>query len=382
MGKGNESCVFLKTQAWQACGLVACTFFYFLLFAQFALLHRIEELDADKVWLQPVMLLMGGGGLLGSFLGWRFFSPQALKRLLALGFLLCSVLAFAAGSLEGVKLFLGIGFGVGVFLGMLTVAVVPSLRLLVHPRRIGLVAGWGTGLAYFASNVPALFQQSAAAQCSVAGVVGLLGLLVAVSLPRFLDESRLADSAKGGELRPALWLLVLLFFVLVWLDSAAFYAIQETDGLKDQTWGTPARLWGNAGIHLLFGVFSGCALDRGFLKSVLGGAMICLIGGCLWLRLGYESLAWLGAGVYVAGVSLYSTGLVSVLAKRGERVGAWTIAKSAALLFAVAGWVGSGLGVGMARDLGTVPYAFLAIASLLAAAVLILMRSKEKGVSV
>lgn len=370
-----------KSDAWVACAIVTCTFFYFLIFAQFALLHRIEELDAEKRLLQPVMMLMGGGGLLGSFLGWRLFSIARLRRLLLVGFAACSALAFSAGKLSGIESFLGIGFGVGVFLGLLTVGVAPSLRLLIVPGKIGFVAGAGTGLAYFASNVPALFERTASAQCYVSGGVGLLGFGVALFLPRVLDASRLGESLQGESRRFPFWPLLLLFFVLVWLDSAAFYAIQETEGLKDETWGSPLRLWGNAGVHLVFGIVSGTLLDKGFLKFVLGAAMLFLVAGCLWLRVGYEELSWVGAGLYVAGVSLYSTALVATIAQVGEASGAWSVAKRAALLFGAAGWIGSGLGIGMARDLGTVPYAFLIAASLTAVVGLRLVGQVERKVA-
>lgn len=377
-----EKAAYQKSDAWLACGIVACTFFYFLLFAQFALLHRIEELDAEKRLLQPVMMLMGGGGLVGSFLGWRLFSIAKLRRLLLVGFAVCSALAFAAGKLSGIESFLGIGFGVGVFLGMLTVVVVPSLRLVTSPGRIGLVAGVGTGLAYFASNVPALFQQTAATQCYAAAWVGLLGVGIALLLPNVFEVSRLAKSSQSETKRFPFWPLVFLFFVLVWLDSAAFYAIQETDGLKDETWGTPPRLWGNAGVHLLFGVAGGILLDRGFSKFVLGAAMFFLVSGCVWLRVGYQELSWVGAGLYVAGVSLYSTGLVAMIAQVGDSKGPWTMAKRSAVLFGLAGWIGSGLGIGMARDLGTVPYAFLAVASVATVVGLLVVGRAERKIAV
>ncbi len=366
MDRSDPEYPFGGKQSAVACGLVACTFFYFLLFAQFALLHRIEELDAAKAWLQPVMLLMGVGGLLGSYLAWRLFSLRSLTRLLGSSFAFCSLLAFAAGALERIEFYLGIGFFVGFFLGLLTVVVVPSLRLLVGGRRIGVVTGLGTGLAYFASNIPWLFQQSAEAQCWVAGGVGLLGVLVTFFLPQQWNAELLEGETASSRSSDRLAWLVLVFFALVWLDSAAFYAIQETDGMRDQTWGTPSHLWGNAVVHLAFGLLSGWALDKGFLKSVLGGAMLFLVAGCLWLKIGYGDLPWFGASLYVAGVSLYSTGLVAVIAMRGNRVASWDMPKAAALLLGVAGWIGSGMGIGMARDLGTVPYAFLAAASLVA----------------
>jgi len=56
--------------------------------------------------------------------------------------------------------------------------------------------------------------------------------------------------------------------------------------------------------------------------------------------------------LYTTGVSLYSAALVYFPA-RGGRV--WPVA----LLFAIAGWIGSAMGIGMAQDLNAVPLPFL-----------------------
>lgn len=377
MGNGPPVSTLGWKSSWIACGMVACTFFYFLIFAQFALLHRIEILDSEKVWLQPVMLLMGVGGLAGSYLAWRLFALENLRILLRYAFLACSLLAFVAGWAKGIELYLGIGFSVGLFLGLLTVIIVPSLRLFARGHRLGTVAGLGTGLAYFASNVPWLFQQSAESQCWVAGCAGLLGLLLTGFLPRDWDPRVLENRLVPTSSKSRLGWVVLIFFALVWLDSAAFYAIQETKEMRDHSWGNSSHLWGNAVVHLVFGLASGWALDRGLLRYVLGGAMTLLVGGCLWLKIGYGDNPWIGASMYVAGVSLYSTGLVAVVAMRGNGEGRWDMAKAAALLLGVSGWVGSGLGIGMARDLGTVPYTFLVIASAVAVVALAGLRSLE-----
>ncbi|MBC2607121.1 hypothetical protein [Pelagicoccus albus] len=260
------------------------------------------------------------------------------------------------------EVFVGVGFGVGLFLGMLTVFVVPTLRLTISASKIGLWSGVGTGLAYFFSNLPWVFQMSPAMQCAFCGIVGLLGLFLVGTLPRDAMES-FEEPVPGSENGKSFFgPTLVLFFFLVWLDSAAFYVIQETDSLKAAAWGTPNRLWGNGLFHLFFGVVSGVMIDRGRLIGVLTIAMLFLVGGSLWLTGGYRDVAWLGAVFYVSGVSLYSTGLVASIAKQGEMQGQWPMAKRAALLFALAGWVSSGMGIGMARDLGTIPYLFLLVA--------------------
>jgi cytochrome c oxidase cbb3-type subunit 2 len=60
---------------------------------------------------------------------------------------------------------------------------------------------------------------------------------------------------------------------------------------------------------------------------------------------------------YTVGVSLYSVALLYVPARSGR-------VRTAALVFAVAGWIGSALGIGMAQDLARVPAAFVIMAGL------------------
>ncbi|MNC91199.1 hypothetical protein D3C83_74080 [compost metagenome] len=60
------------------------------------------------------------------------------------------------------------------------------------------------------------------------------------------------------------------------------------------------------------------------------------------------------AAFYAAGVSLYSTALVFYPARSG-RPGL------AALVFAVAGWIGSALGIGMAQHHDRIPVWFLGV---------------------
>jgi cytochrome c oxidase cbb3-type subunit 2 len=85
-----------------------------------------------------------------------------------------------------------------------------------------------------------------------------------------------------------------------------------------------------------------------------------LIAACALLNLGSGRYS-LEAALYAAGVSVYSAALVFYPARSG-RPGL------AALVFAVAGWTGSALGISMAQDLNRLPGWFLgAVGGVLAA---------------
>lgn len=345
---------------------VACTFFYFLIFAQFALLHRIEDIDTSNDWLRPIMLLMGLGGLVGSGLVWKLYSEAMLRTLLSAGFVGCALFAFLSVSFQGIAVFLLIGLAVGVSLGILTVSIVLLLERMFASGTVGMAAGLGTGVAYFGSNVPYLFQQDAITQCLAAGGVALLGFLVVLGIdfakfPLF-GESHSKSASSFTQRERGYPIVIALFFVLVWLDSAAFYVIQEVESLKSITWEGDGQLWANATLHFVAAIASGIALVRGWLLGVLGIAGALLVLGTMCLKVEYNFAFSLASGFYVVGVSLYSTALVGVAALFKPTKG-WSTVKRGALLFGIAGWIGSGLGIGMARDLGKVPNSFLVIAT-------------------
>ena len=357
-------------------GIVACAFFYFLLFAQFALLKRIEFLDSDKLFLQPAMFLMGMGGVVGALLaGWRFRMVSAGKWL-GIGFFGCSFFALIAMWANVVQLYLGIALGVGVFLGMLTVAIVPLLPVLVRRGRIGLYSGVGVGVAFFLSNAPFIFEADSRVQCCLAAIACGIGALLALGIGDLEFRPGSISSARKAPVW-FYWGVVAVLFTLVWLDSAVFYAIQETASLKASSWGEPRQLWTNAFAHAALAIVSGLLLDFGKLRSTLGGALALLVAGSMCLRIGYGDSVGLGGFLYVCGVSLYSTALIAFCATWGE--GFWSVAKRAGALFALAGWVASGMGIGMARDLQEVPVAFLCVASVFAGSVLLLL-GRAKGV--
>jgi cytochrome c oxidase cbb3-type subunit 2 len=241
---------------------------------------------------------------------------------------------------------------VGLSLGWLTVILVSGLRGVLGGRRIGLWAGIGTGSAYAFCNLPSVFNASPADQTVVAAVAVVIGALAANGLS--LTAAPRAEHADFQPPIPACWIVA--FLALVWLDSAAFYIIQHTEPLRNATWQGAWVLGGNALTHLVAAVIAGIAIDRGFNARVLGLAFALLTGAALWLGDGTARTTGVEV-LYTAGVSLYSTALVAYPAQGGRP-------RLSAALFAVAGWGGSALGIGLAQDLHHIPAWFCAAAGL------------------
>ncbi|MDQ8202255.1 hypothetical protein [Pelagicoccus sp. SDUM812003] len=347
--------------------VIACAFIYFLLFAQFALLHRIETLDAEKRWLQPVMICMGLGGVSGSLLAWRRFRVSNSDQQLFFGFLGSGVMAVLSTLCFSLPCFLGVGFGVGLALGFLTVTIVPILRLRVEPKRLGRCCAAGVGIAYAVCNLPFLFKAAPDFQCMVAAMVVGVGACLPFAFSGPAKKARMSgDAGMEGEQNLAkgagVWGVIVIFALLVWLDSAAFYVIQETDTLRGVTWGEFEQLWILAAGHLLGAGIAGCLIENEKLLWVLGSALSLLVLGSFGIVHGEGLWSMISVSGYVLGVSFYSTALVAFGALSGEANGAWPVAKRAGMLFALAGWVASGMGIGMARDLSTIPVGFLAAA--------------------
>jgi cytochrome c oxidase cbb3-type subunit 2 len=222
-----------------------------------------------------------------------------------------------------------------------TVTLAGLLRRAVGDGRLGLIAGLGTGLAYAFCNLPVVFEASAPTQAHIALLAVAAGMMGGGALgPRVAAEPRMErDYSRAGV---ASW--VMIFLVIVCLDSAAFFIIQHTPALKEAMWSGGGRLWLNAGVHLGAAVLAGWAFDRRWLGRTVGLGAAALLLACLMI-----SGLFPGAGTaglfYVAGVSVYSAALVFYPAYGGRT-------DLAALVYAVAGWAGSGLGIGLAGGRG------------------------------
>lgn len=325
--------------------VVAATYAFFLIFAEFAFLQLVQDAGGA---VRPVMAVLAVAGIAGSLVAAARFSPAHAGRALATYFLLGAAGAGLAllGSVAG--LFAAAALA-GLGLGGLTVTLASSLRSLLGARRLGLWIGVGTGTAYAVCNLPWLFAASPRRQTLVAVAVALLG---AALTARWRADPVLpaAGDEHTGRGRTA-WIIWLL--VLVWLDSAAFYVIQHTPALRAGTWGGPWLLGGNALVHLGAAVAAGAWADRGWAARVAVLAFGLLAAACGVLSAGET----IGVAIaYTAAVSLYSTLLVHFPAQSARPA-------LAALVFAIAGWGGSGLGIGMAQDLQRIPPWFLAVSA-------------------
>lgn len=322
---------------------VAAVYVYFLLFAQFGLLKAVQAaLGGGTEVIRPIMAVMGLAGVGGSVLAARLFAEQNGRRGLNVGFGLCA--AAAAGSMGANSLgeFSGVAFLVGLGTGLTTVTLAGMLRRAVGDMRLGLIIGTSTGLAYALCNLPGIFDAGATTQALLAILAVTAGWAGGWRLiPRFPPEQKAGEEYSNPGV--AAWVVV--FAALVCLDSAAFYIIQHTSALKERMWAGTEQLLLNASAHLVVAVLAGWALDRGWLGRAVGLGAAALLLACGLL----DQPAPAGVGLlYIAGVSLYSTGLVYYPARSG-RPGL------AALVYAVAGWGGSALGIGLAEGRQDLP---------------------------
>jgi cytochrome c oxidase cbb3-type subunit 2 len=354
MSRGNANFA-----GWQGVSLVAITYVCFLLFAQFAFLHRLTTLGVAGSHLQAVMAAMALGGILFSLLVPRITRWPSPDLRLRVGFTATATAAVL--SLLPLDLFAGIAiaFLIGSGLALLTVTLATNLRQWTGRRNPFLLVAIGTGVGYLICNFPPLFAGKPELQASATAFLSLAGIVITLFRAPALLE--LAETLT----QPTLSFLSVLacFTALVWLDSAAFYIIQNTPALKAGTWQGSTHLWINGLLHLAAALVCAWLLRRRGLSLVLSAAFLALGAACLLLL--HPDRVFLASLFYPVGVSLYSVALVaypsllapaSSLAERGRRAG-W--------IYAIAGWFGSAMGIGMAQHLKQVPPTFVCIAGVL-----------------
>ena len=342
---------------WRGVCLVAITYIYFLIFAQFAFLKRLTQLNIADAHLKAVMAAMAFGGILLSLLTPRISAIPSPARRLQLAFFLCG--STAALTLFPINLTasIAIAFLIGSGLGLLTVTLVTHLRLWIGESNALLKVGLGTGIGYFVCNLPPLFATSPTTQSLTAASLCLIGILIA--------SGQTAEPHPPPPPAPATTVsfprVLLGFTALVWLDSAAFFIIQNTPALKAGTWQGSAHLWINGVLHLLAAILSALLLRRRGLAFVLAAALLALASACLLLL--DPSRALLASAFYPIGVSLYSVALVAYPSLLATAASTQDRARKTGWIYATAGWFGSAMGIGMGQNLGHVPPAFVALAA-------------------
>lgn len=362
---------------WQGVALVAVTYVYFLIFAQFAFLSRLAELNVAENGLKLIMASMAAAGILLSLLTPRVrFVPLPTERL---WFAFAGCAAAALLSLLPLTLLsaTAVALLIGASLGVLTVTLVTHLSEWTGDRNRIVKVGLGTGIGYFACNIPSFFAATPHVQAVVAAGICLIGMAITLFAP------------TGGESSPEpaiarlnFFSALAGFFALVWLDSAAFFIIQHAPALKADTWAGPAHLWTNAFVHLLGAVTAGWLLQRRGASGIISMAALFLGFACILLQT--PSLVVPASLLYPAGVSLYSVALVAYPSFLSPADSVVERGKQAAWIYALAGWLGSALGIGMGQNLGRVPAGFVAVAGIvvLLPAVVQLLRSRWREVAV
>ena len=336
---------------------IAATYVYFLIFAQFGFLKALAVLGPGSSLVRPVLAVMAAAGIAGGVGMARWFKENRGRGQVMAGFVVAAVAAGLTWTARTPALFFLGAALTGAGTGMVTVGLAGLLRREVGAGRLGRCIGIGTGLAYAFCNLPPVFSGEANTQAML-GIAAACTGLIAV---QWFEQRGPRQLAGGYDYSPAGktgWIVI--FLTLVCLDSAAFYFIQHTPALKLATWSGGPRLFLNAGVHLAAGVGAGYLLDRRRIAGAVGGAAVLLLAACALLEQGAGRYSQVSA-LYAAAVSIYSAALVFYPARSG-RPGL------AALVFAVAGWAGSALGISLAEDLHRVPAWLLVAAGLVLAA--------------
>jgi len=340
-------------EGWRGAALAAITYIYFLIFAQFGFLERMTECGVTGAALKCAMAAMAAGGILFSLLTPRAVGRVPATTLMRTGLGVCAVAAVVAVAPLGFYSAMAVAGLTGSGLGILTVSLVAHLPRWTGQRNPILMVGTGTGAGYFVCNIPAVFCAAPEQQALFAAVLCVAGFLIV--------RSGSEDARTGVTTKRVSFPLVLLSFAaLVWLDSAAFYIIQHTASLKAGTWTGNLHLWANACIHLAAALAAALLLQARRVNVVLASACVALGFACILLL--HPTLVLPASAIYPAGVSLYSVALVAYPAFLSSAQTLQERARIAGWIYAVAGWMGSALGIGMGQNLGHVPPAFVLVA--------------------
>jgi cytochrome c oxidase cbb3-type subunit 2 len=348
-------------EGWQGILLIAATYVYFLIYAQFGFLKRLAELGMTDNALPSIMGAMAIGGIGISLLAPRSTRWTCPHCRLQTGLVGCALTAL--WSLFPLNLYtaIAVAFTIGLSLGLLTVTLVANLSLWIGTHRPLIKIGLGTGVGYFICNFPPLFTATPQAIALSAAAACLIALIVA---NRTRVQYVRADVDFLPLRKPVPFPLELAWFTaLVWLDSAAFYIIQNSPLLKAGTWQGDLHLWRAGALHLAAALVSAWLLARRGVTSTLMLAFAALAAACLLLL--NPARVPLAAVLYPIGVSLYSVALVAYPSFLLPAASQAVRARSAGYLYALAGWIGSAMGIGMGRNLHHVPQAFVVAAAAL-----------------
>ena len=222
----------LRNSGVQGAALVAITYVYFLIFAQFAFLHRLDALGIIGEHLKPVMAAMAMGGILLSLMAPRWRVLPKPERRMQTAFAIAGVAALLSLLTLNPAFASFVALLIGAGLGLLTVTLVTHLRRWTGTQHALMKVGFGTGISYLICNVPSFFASTPRIQAIAAAALCLIGaFLSSLTVDQQPDpEHPLRESPEI----PFAWIIA-AFTALIWLDSAAFYIVQNTASLKAAT---------------------------------------------------------------------------------------------------------------------------------------------------
>jgi cytochrome c oxidase cbb3-type subunit 2 len=369
---------------------VAAVYVYFLLFAQYGLLRLMAE-RLPSARIEPVMTAMGLGGLVASAgTAWLLRWSRA-RLLVVIALVFAVVLALVAPRATTVLEMVLIGAGVGVAVGASTVTLSSELERWVRSPARAMAAALGTGAAYLIVNWPALFAASPQRQAVVAAIAAAVGAIALAAGGRAApsDEERLAATplVASIDLRwRGVAAAAVAFVALVGLDSAAFAIIQHDPTLAAVTWANGGGSLRMGVLHIAGAVACALLLERRRFFTVLGGVLALFTVGIGLLARGGALASGSGA-LYAIGIGAYSTALVVFPSAGPQQPGpahgghdahAPSLPRRwrAAIVYGVGGWIGSGLGIGLASHVDHIPLALIAVAGALFAAALLMRESR------
>jgi hypothetical protein len=323
---------------------VGAAYVYFLLFAGFAFVDFAQTVVV-KEKMPPLLGLLGLGGIGGCVLAARMFSKGRGRGQLAAGFAGCLAAAVITLFARSEAAMFAAALLVGVSTAWMAVSLALCLRPTLHFNRLGMWCGLGTGLAYALCNQPFVFEGSVRGKIVTAAVAAGVGLVASFGMRSTqLRPSSLPDY----QFRAATGWVVALF-VLVFLDTLVFFIIQNSVVLKQLSWETPLILQGNAFVHLCAAFVAGMVMDQRWPGLAALVALLLLGASAIVLGLHIEHFPK-ARMLYIAAVSIYSTILI-YLAARGSNP------RFTAVLFAVSGWLATGLAlsIAIANDVRRIP---------------------------
>src|ERR1035437_7549410 len=180
----------IRQSGLQGASLIAITYIYFLIFAQFAFIKRLASLGVADAHLKAVMASMAVGGILFSLMTPRLSRWPSPNLRLRLGLFASGTAAFLSLLPLSLAGSIAVSFLIGASLGLLTVTLVTHLRQWTGNRNSLMLVGLGTGAGYLACNLPGFFNASAELQAIVAGLLCFAGICISfLPSPIHLEEA-------------------------------------------------------------------------------------------------------------------------------------------------------------------------------------------------